>query len=76
MSEIDFWSNYHKDVNVFYIRQRAKLENWSSSKKKLEKFLSMYKMPEDEFSNQHGIHLTRKTLMHFVKVIDDVKFMN
>ena len=38
MSEIDFWSNYHKDVNVFYIRQRAKLENWSSSKKIREIF--------------------------------------
>lgn len=32
ISEIDFWLNYHKDVNVFYIRRRVKLENWSSEK--------------------------------------------
>lgn len=34
LSEIEFWLNYHKDVNVFYIRQRAKLENWSSAQVK------------------------------------------
>ena len=34
LSEIDFWLNYHKDVNVFYIRQRAKLEKWSLEKVK------------------------------------------
>ena len=38
MNENDFWLNYHRDVNVFYIRQRAKLENWSSSKKIREIF--------------------------------------
>jgi len=31
INEIDFWY-YHKDVNVFYIRRRVKLENWSSEK--------------------------------------------
>ena len=29
---VDTWLNHHKDVNVFYIRRRAKLENWSLEK--------------------------------------------
>ena len=32
MSDIEFWLNYHKDVNVFYMRRRAKIENWSIEK--------------------------------------------
>ena len=29
---VDSWLKHRKDVNVFYIRQRAKLENWSLEK--------------------------------------------
>ena len=32
LNDIEFWLNYHKDVNVFYIRQRIKLEKWSIEK--------------------------------------------
>ena len=29
---VDTWLKHHKDVNVFYICRRAKLENWSLEK--------------------------------------------
>lgn len=32
LNDIEFWLNYHKDVNVFYIRQKIKLEKWSIEK--------------------------------------------
>ena len=32
ISKIEYWLNHHKDVNVFYISRRAKIENWSLEK--------------------------------------------
>lgn len=70
LNDIEFWLNYHKDVNVFYIRQRIKLEKWSIEKiNEAVKYIQEQIMEKDLFTfpNRNGRQYKVDTMIDTVR---------